>query len=67
VTHTAGIRPTVIDRKPLLGSHHLHRNAAVFNGLGTRGVLIAPYAAPILYNHLTNQNPIPREISIERF
>jgi glycine oxidase len=67
LAHNAGVRPTVSDRKPLLGSHHLYRNASVFNGLGTRGVLIAPYAAPILYEHLTTQKPIPEEISIERF
>lgn len=67
LAHNAGVRPTVSDRKPLLGSHHIYRNAAVFNGLGTRGVMIAPYAAPILYNHLTTQKPIPKEMSIERF
>lgn len=63
----AGVRPTVIDRKPLVGSHPELKNLAVLNGLGTRGVLIAPYVAPLLYKHLEHGTPLPDEISIERF
>jgi len=67
VKHLAGVRPTVKDRRPLLGKHKKHKNMAIFNGLGTRGVMIAPYAAPFLYNHLENNQQLPKELSIYRF
>lgn len=62
-----GIRPTVKDRRPLLGKHPIHKNLIVFNGLGTRGVMIAPTAAKKLYNHVENNQPLEKELSIERF
>ena len=67
VEHKAGIRPTVKDRRPLVGKHPQHSNLAVLNGLGTRGVMIAPTAAEQLYNHLERGEELDGEISIERF
>ena len=48
LSHQAAIRPTVADRRPLLGQHPQHSHLWVFNGLGTRGVLNAPYCAQVL-------------------
>jgi len=67
VDHTAGIRPTVKDRRPLVGKHPIYQNLAVLNGLGTRGVMIAPNMAKTLYNHLEKERPLSKEISISRF
>lgn len=67
VEHIAGIRPTVKDRRPLVGKHPKHTNLAVLNGLGTRGVMIAPTVAKALYNHLENGITLDNEISIARF
>ena len=67
VDHTAGIRPTVKDRRPLIGKHPIHQNLAVLNGLGTRGVMIAPTSAKSLYNHLESNMKLDSEISIDRF
>ena len=67
IEHLAGIRPTVKDRKPLLGTHHVHKNMHVFNGLGTRGVMLGPAMAKLLYNHIVKQEPLPREADIKRF
>ena len=63
----AGVRPTVKDRRPLVGVHPVHPKLAVLNGLGSRGVLIAPYAAQILFDHLENGKDIPEEMNISRF
>ena len=53
----AGVRPTVKDRKPLLGLHPLLPKLGVFNGLGTRGVLIGPWlSAQFCTNLTTNTN-----------
>jgi len=67
IEHTAGIRPTVKDRRPLVGTHPKHQNLAILNGLGTRGVMIAPIAAKSLYNYLEKNIEIDKEISIDRF
>ncbi len=63
----AGIRPTVKDRRPLVGVHSKFKNVAILNGLGTRGVMIAPYVAKQLYQHLENGKPLDGEIDIQRF
>ena len=67
VEHTAGIRPTVKDRRPLVGMHPKYQNLAILNGLGTRGVMIAPTVAKALYNHLENCVVLDEEINIKRF
>jgi len=65
--HKAGIRPTVIDRKPLLGVHPSQKNAFVFNGLGTKGVMIAPYYAAHLIDHILKDEVLESEVDIQRF
>ena len=67
VTQVAGIRPTVEDRRPLVGQHKRHKNMFVLNGLGTRGVMIGPYVAKQLYNFIENNIPLEEEIDINRF
>ena len=39
----------------------------VLNGLGTRGVMIGPYIAKQLFNHIENEMPLDDEINIIRF
>lgn len=67
IGQVAGIRPTVIDRRPLVGIHKEYRNIFVLNGLGTRGVMIAPYIAKQLYSFIENGEPLEEEINITRF
>ena len=67
VDHITGIRPTVIDRRPLLGRHHNHSNAYVFNGMGTRGVLVAPTLSKQLFDFIEYNHPLDEEVSIARF
>lgn len=67
VNQSAGIRPTVKDRRPLVGIHSKHPELAILNGLGTRGVMIAPTMAKELYNHLEKGEMLDKEINIKRF
>jgi len=67
VGQVAGIRPTVKDRRPLVGKHQSHENVFVLNGLGTRGVMIGPYVAKQLYNFIERHEPLEKEININRF
>ena len=67
VDQVAGVRPTVKDRRPLVGQHETHKNIFVLNGLGTRGVMIGPYVAKQLYNFIENKMPLEKDIDITRF
>lgn len=68
IGHQVGIRPTVKDRRPILGFHHEIKNLAFFNGLGTKGVMLAPYFAKEMAALLSNpEQPILPEVSIKRF
>ncbi|MCA0933723.1 FAD-binding oxidoreductase [Lutimonas saemankumensis] len=67
VGHEAGVRPTTGDRRPLIGVHPDNERFAVLNGLGTRGVMIAPLMAKKLYQFIENGRPLEKEIDIRRF
>ena len=67
IDHVAGIRPTVTDRRPLVGRHPKYDNLYLLNGFGSRGVMIAPFAAERLYTAIEKKAPIPEEMDISRF
>ncbi|UZO81413.1 FAD-binding oxidoreductase [Aquimarina sp. ERC-38] len=67
VEQMAGVRPTVKDRRPLVGTHHQYANIHLLNGMGSRGILAAPWAAEVLFQHIENQKALPAEIDINRF
>ncbi len=45
VNHITGIRPTTKDRRAIVGEHPEHKGMYILNGLGTKGVMQAPYLA----------------------
>jgi len=67
IDHKAGVRPTVSDRRPLLGVHPVHEQLMVFNGLGTKGVMLAPYLATKMISFMLKDEPLPAEVNISRF
>lgn len=62
-----GMRPTVGDRRPVLGEHPDKRGLYLFNGLGSKGVMLAPYCADQLVRHIFDHQPLDKEVSIERY
>lgn len=62
-----GIRPTTPDRRPILGSHPANKNVTIFNGLGTKGVSLAPYFAHQMAEWLEGHGDLPAEVNINRF
>ena len=62
-----GFRPTVRDRRSILGSHPEHSNFYVFNGLGARGILNGCFFSKELYEHIENQKPLSPEVDFQRF
>ena len=67
VHHAAGIRPTTADRRPLVGRHPELKNMYVLNGLGSRGVMIAPSISKQLFDSIENGEALPPELDIARF
>lgn len=67
VDQVAGIRPSVADRRPLVGSHPEIGNLYCCNGFGSRGVLISPSIAGDLLDHIENGKDLDKEIDLGRF
>ncbi|WP_264536407.1 NAD(P)/FAD-dependent oxidoreductase [Flavobacterium sp. N1736] len=67
VEHFGGVRPTVKDRRPLIGTHHERKSIHILNGLGTRGVMLGPSMAKALYDLIENKISLHPEIDIQRF
>jgi glycine oxidase len=67
VQHMAGIRPTVNDRRPLIGPLPGVENQYIFNGMGTKGTSLAPYWAEKLMFHITEDIPLPGEVLPDRY
>ena len=62
-----GIRPTTPDRRPILGEHPEYKSVFIFNGLGTKGVSLAPYFSRVLIHLTENGLPVNKEVDIERY
>lgn len=67
IEHLAGVRPTVKDRRPMLGTHPKLSNLHLLNGLGTRGVMLGPSMAKALFEYIEFQKPLDTTIDIKRF
>jgi len=57
--HWAGIRPATYDRRPFVGLHPFAPKMAIFNGLGAKGVSLAPYMAKQLLGTLMGKQGKP--------
>ncbi|WP_202704498.1 FAD-binding oxidoreductase [Flavobacterium sp. UGB4466] len=67
VSHFGGVRPTVRDRRPIIGTHNQYSSLHLLNGLGTRGVMLGPAMAKDLYEYIEDQKPLDPTIDIHRF
>lgn len=66
IEQKAGIRPTVADRRPYIGTHPNHPRLHVFNGMGTRGVMYAPLLSEEFIDYLEGKSKLAEEINIQR-
>jgi len=67
VEHKAAFRPTVLDRRPLLGRHPEFSNLFIFNGLGTKGASLGPLFAKKMAAFLIENKPLDAEVDVGRF
>lgn len=65
--HFAAIRPTTKDRRPLLGESNIENNIYIMNGLGTKGVSLAPYFSNMLIDFMEYKTPILPTVNWNRF
>lgn len=56
IQHFSGLRPTTPDRRPYVGCHPQFKNLYIFNGLGTKGVLLGPYFSKVLIELILDKN-----------
>ncbi|XOV66213.1 MAG: NAD(P)/FAD-dependent oxidoreductase [Fluviicola sp.] len=67
VDQEAGIRPTTPDRRGMMGQHPEHKKLFIFNGLGTKGYLIAPLLSREFADYLIDGEVLHPEVDIARF
>lgn len=67
VEHLAGIRPATRDRRPFLGLHQDFPALGIFNGLGSKGVSLAPYFARHFVEYLLTGKELDKEVDIKRY
>jgi glycine oxidase len=67
IDHQWGWRPTSPDRRPMLGAHPALPSMVVFNGLGTKGISLAPYFSMVLTRWMENRGSLNKEVDIERY
>ena len=67
IEQVAGLRPSTIDRRPLVGRHPQHARLYCCNGFGSRGILIAPMLSEELLDYIEKEEPLASEVDIQRF
>jgi glycine/D-amino acid oxidase-like deaminating enzyme len=63
----AAIRPNVADRRPVVGRHPEIETVFLFNGMGSKGVMLAPFFAKQLVEHIYDGKEITSEVNLIRF
>ena len=67
IDHVTGVRPTVDDRRPVIGPYPGYPGKFLFNGMGTKGTSLAPYWADQLVSHLVDGLPLPKIVNPSRY
>ena len=65
--HLAALRPTTVDRMPFVGIHPDFPAIGIFNGMGTKGCMYAPYYSAVFAQHLDIGDALPLEVDVRRF
>jgi glycine oxidase len=63
----AGIRPAVQDRRPIIGKHPEFSQLSIMNGMGSKAVLLSPWLAEKLMEHIETGMELPKEVDVKRF
>lgn len=63
----AGYRPTVPDRKPLIGMHPEDSRLAIFGGFGSKGVMLVPWCARQMVHLFIDGHPVHPQVDVQRY
>ena len=64
IDHQAAVRPILAGLKPRIGLHPEHARLGYFNGLGSKGSLLAPWFAQCFSRFLMDGTPLPAACDI---
>ncbi len=64
--HRAGVRPATQDRRPFLGLQPKHPQLGIFNGFGSKGVMMGPWLANRMADYLCGRTVLEPEYDIGR-
>ena len=67
IAHLAGIRPSTLDSRPIIGAHPTGLGLYLINGLGSKGASTAPLMTQQLTDHIFKRSPIKNEVNLARF
>ncbi len=67
IDHEAAVRPVIDAGFPVIGRHPHFPQLAYFNGLGSKGSLLAPFFADQLAAHLCDGSEIEEKVNVSRF
>ncbi len=67
IDHQAAVRPVIDAGFPVIGRHPHVPQLAYFNGLGSKGSLLAPFFANQLAAHLCGEGGIEEKVNVSRF
>ena len=65
--HLAGIRPSSLDSRPIIGTHPTELGLYLINGLGSKGASTAPAMTQQLTEYILKNSPIEDEVKLTRF
>jgi glycine oxidase len=66
-TICGGIRPVIKDRRPIMGISKSNDKVFIFNALGAKGTLHAPWCAEHMAQFLLHRTPLDTEVDVRRF
>ncbi len=67
IQQKAGVRPTTYDRRPIVGNHPKINNMHILNGLGSKGVMFAPYFSNQLLAQIYEGKEIDSDVYVGRY
>lgn len=67
IGHEAAVRPIIRSSQPLIGHHPTLPEVGFFNGLGSKGTLMAPAVADHFAAHLCGECELNDELSLQSF
>lgn len=65
--HRSGVRPNTLDKQPFVGLHPQQQQLGIFNGFGSKGVLLTPWHAARFADALQGILSLPKEVDIRRY